>query len=1163
MIKYVPEYIYQKYEKGVFEGSFKGFALFFDIKDFTRITEALTRKGQKGAEVINRILESTFTPVINTIERQGGFVTGFAGDAFMSVFEDVPGAAIIRVFQSILLSLSESEPINEIAEGYRIDARLVVAYGEIRWIILNNDIQNEYFFFGEAIQQCNEMAETKQDVLFSKAAIKAIGYEYFEEINGTHIPRTELILAESTIQRDYHYTQETVKSFLQKSFYGLKVENEIRDISNAFIYLDKIEFSELRQAMETIEGIAERYQAFFNKLDYSDKGLLGILIFGAPRQREKTLDRMMYFALELTEVIKEVKLGISSGRVYAGFTGTPDCQEYTILGYPPNLASRLMMKASIGETLVDMFSQEMLHNRFEFEHLGEISMKGFAQKLPVYKFMGEKQCADYIEKTAFTGREEEAQQIIDKLFYISDTTHLPLIFIHGDPGIGKSRLVEEARKSVSLSRVTWCYFLCDGILKSPYAPVIRFLKEYFQYDPKIEIEQNENNFLKQWQDIAGENAELQRIESIIGQLLGYRWQDSVWELLPPKARPEQERKALVTFFTTLAQINQTAIQIEDAQWIDEDTMLFVRELCRVEGQNDLGIIICSRYQEDGSRLNCGLLYEDVLHIDLKPLKDEYSLEIINFELNLEEIPPRTSKFILRKSQGNPLFIEQISLFLKEQNYLDKQGNFQKDIELVTAFGISDIIGARIDNLTDQIRQLVYYASVLGVEFDIQVLSRMLEHDLTQDAEQVVENCIWNKLRELHYIFSQILFRDTAYSRLLDEKRKQLNLLAAESYEKIYQKEELKPYYEMIGLHFERADLLEKATSYYFKAFFVAYRDNRLNKALELAKKALYIVQNLSPIDNYRLANCYYCLGLAYFETGDYRASLDYNLKALPLFDEAKVRSTITGDILNNVGNAYSILGEYRKALDYHGKSLLMRVTELGENHPDYAMSLMHLGNIYMQTSRNSEAQEHYEHALEILLHYADKQPGKLVTCYNNIGAFYLQLENYDKAKKYLEYALPLLEKMNALDKPRGGALFRQIGSAYDGLGDFDRALEYLNKAVSIEERIFGSQHPTTAVSYDYLGRVFFKNSQQEKAEEYLLKALRIYEEYYGEHHPATADICHSLGECFYQQNEFEKARVYLERCHQNLLKIKPGDVITDEVCQRLKEVIDILGGENK
>ncbi len=1145
MIKYVPEYIFQKYEEGNYKDSFAGYALFFDIKDFTRITETLTRKGQKGAEVINQILENAFTPVIEAIEGQGGFVTGFAGDAFMAVFENATGANLLSVYQVIKSSLAAAPAIEEVGDGFRIDARLTVCYGEICWVILRNNWQNEYFFYGSAIEECNAFADLKRDVIFSKGSVAEIGREYFQEIDKVFEPLDNEFKIMPSERRNYKYTSETVNSFLNSSLRQYKASNEIRDIANAFIYLDKIEFEHLTEVIGKIEMLAARYNAFFNKLDYSDKGLLGILIFGAPRKYEKTLDRMMYFVQELTCSISKIKLGISSGRVYAGFTGTPDCQEYTILGYPPNLASRLMMKAEIGETLVDIFSYEQLLHRYNFMHLGEIKMKGFARELPVYKFQGEKQSIENIGKSNFCGRKDELETIIQCINDKEKTGKPKAIYIHGDPGMGKSRLISEALHKTGQESANWCYLLCDGILKQPYAPVIKFLKEYFTFNQKIGLEENKSKFSEIWDELAGNDKELLRIKSLVGQLLGYRWQDSIWELLPPPARPLQERKALVTFFLQLAKDKKVVLHLEDGQWIDSETLEFVMDLTDI-GTSSLVLLICCRFQSDGSLMDYRLENADQEQIKLGSLIEEDALQLVNYMLSLETLPEKTADLIIKKGQGNPLFLEQITLYLQEQHYLDERGNLTKDVEMVTAFGITDIIGARIDNLTEEIRELVYFASVLGVEFDIPVLSAMLDEDLLSEADEVVNNCIWIRMKELHYIFAQILFRDTAYNRLLQEKKKQLNLLAAESYEKIYLKDELKPYYEMVGLHYERAEVLKKAYACYAAAFFVAYRDMRLNKSLELALKTLEIKEKVLEPDDILIAQSYNCLGLVYYAMGEYHKSLEYTLMALPMFEEKDAKFNLIIALLNNAGNAYSILGDYDRALEYHGKSLLIRSIELGEEHPDFAQSVMHMGNVYLHQGKHQEALEHYERALKILLASKEDVPGKLIMCYNNLGAFYLQTCKFSTALEYLQKALPILEENKLLDKPQAAPLYRQIGNAYDGMHELEEALQNLNRALEIEERIFGVNHPETATTYDYIGRAYLSSEEKDKAIDYLEKALKIYRENYGEEHPASAHAYYSIGEGKYFLGQLSAAKENLIRSKEILEKIAPeSDLIKD------------------
>jgi tetratricopeptide (TPR) repeat protein len=1151
MVKYVPEFIYDKYEEGLYEGSFSGYSLFFDIKDFTHLTESLIRQGQKGAESINRMLEVVFTPVIEAIERCGGFVTGFAGDAFMAVFDITDSDNILSIYSIIKKELSVPKKIEYLGSEFRIDARLTIGCGEIKWMILRNKFQNEYFFYGSGIADCNAYAELKRDLAFSDKAAKTIGYSKFKFVDNVYEPFEDEIAAISLTKKKYRYSESTKQSFLIDYLHNYKAENEIRDVSTIFIYLDRIKLSELQTVISDMEMLAGRYNAFFNKLDYSDKGLLGIVIFGAPRKFEKTLDRMMYFVMELAKVSCDIKLGISSGRVYAGYTGTSQCHEYTILGYPPNLASRLMSKAEIGETLVDIFSYEQLLNRYNFLELGKISMKGFVRELPVYKFVCEKRNIEDTGASNFCGRERELERISEGV--LSKEKDTWVIYIHGEPGQGKSRLIKELRKRRDTENLVWCYLLCDGILYQPYVPIIRFLKEYFEYDGQQDDSYNLEHFRSLWRDFANNEEELIRIESIIGQLLGIRWQGSIWELLPPEARPLQERKALVNFFEKISEDKKLILQIEDGQWIDRETLEFIR-LFVSSGVINPKILICCRYNTDGSKIDYQLGTANSEHLELESLPEEESEIMVRNLLGIEKLPGKTRKFILGKGQGNPLYLEQITLYLQEEKYLDEAGNLLKDVDIVTAFGITDIIGARIDNLAEEIRTLVYYASVLGVEFDIPVLSAMLNHELDKEAEEVVHNCIWIRLRELHYIFSQILVRDTAYNRLLREKQKKLNFLAAESYQKIYPGKQLLPYHEIVGLHYEQAGHILMAASNYNGAFFKAYRDLRFNKALALAKKINKLSEEVTEPDELSIARSYNNLGLVYFALGEYRKSLEYNIQALMIFEMKDVKLPLILALLNNTGNAYSILGEYDRALEYHSKSALLRSIHIGAEHPDYAQSVMHMGNAYLHKGKYEEALEHYQKALEIFRKCEEEEPGKLVSCYNNMGAFYLQTGQYETALDYLNSALPILQAHDALDKPRAASLFRQIGNAYEGMNEIELSLDNLNKALEIEEKIYGKNHPQTANTYDYMGRVFLKKNDKEKALEYLYLALNIYSEHYGDNHPAIGHVHYNLGKCYYFKEDHSRAKECLSKSKEILQNFAQDNEILKEVEELLTRI---------
>ena len=172
MIRYVPEFILQMQEQQKLSGSFTGFALLFDIADFTPISTEFQKHGKQGAEELSIFLDFVFKEPIQLVERYGGFVTLFAGDAFCAVFPDdkeagsdqdralEAGLEIIRYFRELDLYHSSTG-------GFTLTVRQTVTYGEIFWQIYANELQNEYVFYGQPLKALAELSEQKQDIIFS------------------------------------------------------------------------------------------------------------------------------------------------------------------------------------------------------------------------------------------------------------------------------------------------------------------------------------------------------------------------------------------------------------------------------------------------------------------------------------------------------------------------------------------------------------------------------------------------------------------------------------------------------------------------------------------------------------------------------------------------------------------------------------------------------------------------------------------------------------------------------------------------------------------------------------------------------------------------------------------------------------------------------------
>jgi len=162
MIRYIPPLILQNYQKNVYQGSLNAYVLLFDIADFTGINMVLQKEGKQGAEELSKFLDMVFSVPLEFVEKYGGFVSGFAGDAFCAVFPDAKAESIISVVNSIRKHFRDN-PVYKTAFGeFALQVRQTICYGAVEWQIYRNDMQNEYVFLGKVMQELAELSEQKR-----------------------------------------------------------------------------------------------------------------------------------------------------------------------------------------------------------------------------------------------------------------------------------------------------------------------------------------------------------------------------------------------------------------------------------------------------------------------------------------------------------------------------------------------------------------------------------------------------------------------------------------------------------------------------------------------------------------------------------------------------------------------------------------------------------------------------------------------------------------------------------------------------------------------------------------------------------------------------------------------------------------------------------------
>ena len=164
---------------------------------------------------------------------------------------------------------------------------------------------------------------------------------------------------------------------------------------------------------------------------------------------------------------------------------------------------------------------------------------------------------------------------------------------------------------------------------------------------------------------------------------------------------------------------------------------------------------------------------------------------------------------IERAGGNPFFAEQIVLYLRDEGLLEHCRRMagmcaRRRCTRAPASDVRTIFIARLDRLARQVREVVQTAAVLGREFEVTVLSHMLQHeDVHLHVAEAEAAAIWSALTELRYLFKHVLLRDAAYDMQVRARRGGLHQLAGHALETVYA-DDLPPHYGELAYHYETA-----------------------------------------------------------------------------------------------------------------------------------------------------------------------------------------------------------------------------------------------------------------------------------------------------------------------------------------------------------------------
>jgi TOMM system kinase/cyclase fusion protein len=602
--------------------------------------------------------------------------------------------------------------------------------------------------------------------------------------------------------------------------------------------LDPEEWREVVRAYQaTCARVIARFEGHIAQ--YLGDGLL--VYFGYPRAHEDDAQRAVRAGLGMVEALGQlntrlareqgvqlaVRLGIHTGLVVVGDMGSGTRQEQLALGETPNLAARLQGIAAPNTLVISAATLPLLGGFFACQPLGTPLLKGLAQPLTVYQVLYESMARSRLEAvgstglTPLVGREQEIGLLRERWAQVKDGLG-QVVLLSGEAGIGKSRLVQVLTAQVATEPQAWLT-LCQC---SPY-------HQHSTLYPLIEL--LERVVLR----FDREESPLQKLGKLEGFLVQYGLPLAETmplfaallslplpaDYAPLTASPEQQKQK--TLHALLAILLRTAAQqpvlfvMEDLHWVDPSTLEFLSLLVD-QGPTARILALCT-CRPDFSPPWTGRSH--LTQVTVSRLLHHQAMEVIRQVADGKALPLEVVEQIVAKTDGVPLFVEELTKMLLESGFLQEQEERYALTAPLPPLAIPstlhDSLMARLDRLAT-VKAIAQLGATLGREFSsalLQAVSPWDEGTVQRGLHQLVEaEFLYQHGVSPHatYRFKHALIQDTAYQSLLKSTRQQYHQRVAQVLEVQFPDiAETQP--ELVAHHYTAAGLGRQALPYWQRA----------------------------------------------------------------------------------------------------------------------------------------------------------------------------------------------------------------------------------------------------------------------------------------------------------------------------------------------------------
>ena len=627
--------------------------------------------------------------------------------------------------------------------------------------------------------------------------------------------------------------------------------------------LDPEEFRELLAVyQESCATIVSNYDGQVAR--YVGDGLL--IYFGYPRAHEDDAPSALRAALEIVEAVDQlefpltlpidslaVRIGIATGMVVVGDIGSGTRrEEMAVVGETPNLAARLQTLASPGEIIIAAQTFGLVKGYFDTDDLGEHELKGISQPQTVYRVRGESGVQGRLDASAslgltpLVGRKEEIAILTNRWAQaVQGESHL--VMLTGEAGIGKSRVLRTFREKIAdIPHSQVLYYGSAYHENSAFFPVIDQLERTLRFDSSDSVELR---LEKLQSEVSRLGLEVESTVPPLVALLSLDKDDKVPGVFQSGELKRRQQVAICSMIEAMSIEAPVLLVVEDTHWFDASSLELLVAIGERLNQARLLTVMTHRPEFTFA----GRRGANQTQIPLSHLGGLESAAIVTRVAGNRPLPDEVAAQIIAKTDGIPLFVEELTKSLLESGVLRDDGNrFVLDDPLPPLAippSLQDSLMARLDRLaaTKDIAQL---AACIGRSFDFRLLSAVSSQDETElraALDQLVEAGLVHE-RGLHdgvsYEFNHALVRDAAYDSLLKSTRQLNHQRIAQTLEQDF-KALAAAQPGLLALHYTEAGLVEQAVTWWHRA---GVRSVRLAANLEAIRNLERGLELLETLD---------------------------------------------------------------------------------------------------------------------------------------------------------------------------------------------------------------------------------------------------------------------------------------------------------------------------